>query len=117
MPLAETLRDRRIFTAIAGWTIVNVLLAVWGGPMLTEAGGIAWEAHLGGFYAGLLLYGFFDRPPRARRGRTMLRLRNRSLAHPTKVEHYLRTRRWATPRNGRLADCSAKREGPCVPVL
>jgi membrane associated rhomboid family serine protease len=64
MPLAETLRDRRIFMAIAGWTIVNVLLAVWGGPMLADAGGIAWEAHLGGFYAGLLLYGFFDRPPR-----------------------------------------------------
>jgi membrane associated rhomboid family serine protease len=30
---------------------------------LTEAAGIAWEAHLGGFYAGLLLYGLFDRPP------------------------------------------------------
>ena len=62
MPLAETLRDRRILMAVAGWTLLNVLLA-WGAAGLTEAAGIAWEAHLGGFYAGLLLYGFFDRPP------------------------------------------------------
>jgi membrane associated rhomboid family serine protease len=62
MPLAETLQDRRILMAIAGWTVLNVLLA-WGATGLTEAAGIAWEAHLGGFYAGLLLYGFFDRPP------------------------------------------------------
>src|SRR5205807_4284913 len=61
MPLSETLQDRRIIMAIAGWTLLNVLLA-WGAVGLTEAAGIAWEAHLGGFYAGLLLYGFFDRP-------------------------------------------------------
>jgi membrane associated rhomboid family serine protease len=63
LPLAETLQDRRILAAVAGWTILNVLLA-WGAVgLLDEAAGIAWEAHLGGFYAGLLLYGFFDRPP------------------------------------------------------
>ena len=62
MPLAETLSDRRILMAVAGWTALNVLLAL-GASGLTEAAGIAWEAHLGGFYAGLLLYGFFDRPP------------------------------------------------------
>jgi membrane associated rhomboid family serine protease len=61
-PLAKTLRDRRILTAIAGWTLLNILLA-WGAVGLVEAAGIAWEAHLGGFYAGLLLYGLFDRPP------------------------------------------------------
>jgi membrane associated rhomboid family serine protease len=62
LSLAETLQDRRILVAIAGWTILNVLLA-WGAVgLLDEAAGIAWEAHLGGFYAGLLLYGFFDRP-------------------------------------------------------
>jgi membrane associated rhomboid family serine protease len=62
MPLAETLSDRRILMAVGGWTLLNVLLA-WGAAGLTEAAGIAWEAHLGGFYTGLLLYGFFDRPP------------------------------------------------------
>jgi membrane associated rhomboid family serine protease len=59
MPLMATLRDRRIMTAVAGWTVLNVLLA-WGAAGLTEASGIAWEAHLGGFFAGLLLYGLFE---------------------------------------------------------
>ncbi len=62
MSLAGTLQDRRILMVIVGWTVLNVLLAQ-GAAGLTEAAGIAWEAHLGGFYAGLLLYGFFDRPP------------------------------------------------------
>ncbi|HET6928586.1 MAG TPA: rhomboid family intramembrane serine protease, partial [Hyphomicrobiaceae bacterium] len=60
LSLSETLQDRRILAVIVGWTVLNVLLAQ--APGLTEAAGIAWEAHLGGFYAGLLLYGFFDRP-------------------------------------------------------
>jgi membrane associated rhomboid family serine protease len=62
MSLAGTLQDRRILMVIVGWTVLNVLLAQ-GAAGFTEAAGIAWEAHLGGFYAGLLLYGFFDRPP------------------------------------------------------
>lgn len=62
MTLADTLRDRRMLALIVGWTVLNVLLAQ-GAVGLAEAAGIAWEAHLGGFYAGLLLYGFFDRPP------------------------------------------------------
>lgn len=62
MSLAATLQDRRIMMVIVGWTVLNVLLAQ-GVAGLAEAAGIAWEAHLGGFYAGLMLYGFFDRPP------------------------------------------------------
>lgn len=61
MRLADTLRDRRALIAIAGWTVLNILLA-WGAAGLTEAAGIAWEAHLGGFYMGLLTFGLFDRP-------------------------------------------------------
>ena len=61
-PLRATLRDRRVLTAVAGWTLFNVVLAS-GAAGLTEAAGIAWGAHLGGFFAGLLLYGLFDRPP------------------------------------------------------
>jgi membrane associated rhomboid family serine protease len=61
--LAETLRDRRVLTVVAGWTLLNVLLAWWGAAGLTDAAGIAWEAHLGGFFAGLLLFGLFDGQP------------------------------------------------------
>ena len=60
MSLGETVRDKRILLVVFGWTILNVLLA-WGAAGLTDAAGIAWEAHVGGFYAGLLLYGLFDR--------------------------------------------------------
>jgi membrane associated rhomboid family serine protease len=62
MPLIETLRDARILMAILAWTLINVALA-WGALGLTDAAGIAWEAHLGGFYVGLLTFGFFDRKP------------------------------------------------------
>jgi membrane associated rhomboid family serine protease len=63
--LADTLRDRRIVMAVVAWTLLNMLLA-WGGLGLTDAAaGIAWEAHLGGFFSGLLLFGLFDHPPPA----------------------------------------------------
>ena len=62
--LAETLRDRRVVIAVSAWVVLNVALA-WGGLGLGlgETAGIAWEAHLGGFFAGLLLFGLFDRVP------------------------------------------------------
>jgi membrane associated rhomboid family serine protease len=37
-----------------------VLVGLIGDGGLTDGAGIAWEAHLGGFYAGLLLYGLFE---------------------------------------------------------
>lgn len=64
MSLAEALRDRRVLVATAVWTVLNGLQA-WGAGILTEAAGIAWEAHLGGFYSGLLLYGWFEPVPPA----------------------------------------------------
>jgi membrane associated rhomboid family serine protease len=63
MSLADTLRDRRIMMAVAGWVILNILVGWGAAASLTEAAGIAWEAHLGGFAAGLLTYGFFERRP------------------------------------------------------
>jgi membrane associated rhomboid family serine protease len=62
MSLRVALRDRRVLLATAGWTILNVVFA-WGASGLTDGASIAWEAHLGGFYFGLLTYGLFDRPP------------------------------------------------------
>lgn len=59
--LSEAVRDRRIVTSIIVWSLLNVLLA-FGAAGLTDAGGIAWQSHLGGFFTGFLLYGWFDRP-------------------------------------------------------
>ncbi len=63
MSLGELARDRRAQLAIGFWIALNFVTALLA-PLLTSAGGIAWEAHLGGFFAGLLLYGFFE-PPRS----------------------------------------------------
>ena len=62
LSLAATFRDRRVVLAMLGWTILNIVFGRWGAAGLTEAAGIAWEAHIGGFYAGLLMFGLFDRP-------------------------------------------------------
>jgi len=44
-----------------GWLIVNLIMAVGGGLLLGGAGAVAWEAHLIGFAAGVLLIGLFAR--------------------------------------------------------
>lgn len=59
--LAECLRSRRVLFAIAAFVLVNFAIA-GAASTFTDAGGIAWEAHLGGFVAGLLLLGVFDAP-------------------------------------------------------
>jgi membrane associated rhomboid family serine protease len=64
-PLAPIFsRQLMIFTAI--WAAVNLLTQFTGFGIGGEDGLIAWQAHLGGFAAGLLLCGPFDRlRPRA----------------------------------------------------
>lgn len=57
--LGECLRSQRLLFAIGAFIVVNFVIA-FAAPILTDAAGIAWEAHLGGFAAGLLLLGPFD---------------------------------------------------------
>lgn len=61
MSLIELACDRRAQLAIGFWVGLNFLTALLA-PLLTSAGGIAWEAHLGGFLFGLLSFAAFDRP-------------------------------------------------------
>jgi membrane associated rhomboid family serine protease len=61
MALGEALADRRVLMTIAMLVLINALMA-FGIGGLNEPGGIAWEAHLGGFAAGFLLFGRLDRP-------------------------------------------------------
>ena len=60
LPLMVVLRDTRVLAAIAVWVGVNLLFG-YVFPGLLSSGGIAWEAHLGGFFAGFLMFGLFDR--------------------------------------------------------
>lgn len=63
MPLVVALTDRRVLFATGFLILLNLMASGgWGVPGEVEAGGIAWEAHLGGYFAGLLTFGFFDRP-------------------------------------------------------
>lgn len=60
MSLAEAASDRRVQLVTIATVVINVL-AAFGFGTAQEAGGIAWEAHLGGYFAGFLTYGLFDR--------------------------------------------------------
>lgn len=51
----------RVISLGVGWLVVNLVLAVTGSLLTMGAGGVAWEAHLIGFAAGVLLIGPFAR--------------------------------------------------------
>jgi membrane associated rhomboid family serine protease len=59
--LKEVFLDRRALVMIGSMVGMNLLLGFGLGKLISE-GGIAWEAHLGGFAAGLLLFAWFDHP-------------------------------------------------------
>jgi membrane associated rhomboid family serine protease len=59
-PLATTLRDRRVLTFLAVWFVLNILFGLFGQDSGLSSGVIAWEAHIGGFVTGLLLFSVLD---------------------------------------------------------
>lgn len=65
LDLPDFVRDRRALVAMAAFIGINLLLA-FGLPGIgtSESGGIAWEAHVGGFLAGVFAFDWFDPPPR-----------------------------------------------------
>jgi membrane associated rhomboid family serine protease len=65
-PLMTTLRDRRFLMFLGAWIGLNALLGLGSISMVGEGQEIAWQAHIGGFLAGLLLFTAFDpvTPPR-----------------------------------------------------
>jgi membrane associated rhomboid family serine protease len=58
MPLGAALTDKRVVLVTVVFLVANIL-AVFGLGSVGESG-IAWEAHIGGYFAGLLTFGFFD---------------------------------------------------------
>lgn len=66
LPLLRALRDRRIVGFLVVWFALNIIFGVGAIGVDSESAGVAWEAHIGGFFAGLLLFALFDPVPRVR---------------------------------------------------
>jgi membrane associated rhomboid family serine protease len=62
-PLSVTLRDPRVLAFLGVWVGVNLLFGLGGFTLGEEGQSVAWQAHVGGFLAGLLLFPLFDPVP------------------------------------------------------
>ncbi|MGI9385717.1 MAG: rhomboid family intramembrane serine protease [Methyloligellaceae bacterium] len=63
VPLAsvwDTLRNPQILLFMAVWAGLNAIFGLGYLEFQGGGGGIAWEAHIGGFLCGLLIFGLFD---------------------------------------------------------
>jgi membrane associated rhomboid family serine protease len=60
-PLLGVIRDPRVLLFLGVWFGLNLLFGLGSFPLAGEGQNIAWEAHIGGFLAGLLLFPLFDR--------------------------------------------------------
>jgi membrane associated rhomboid family serine protease len=65
-PLRETMRDPRIIAFLVVWFGLNALFGLGSVSLLGVDQPEAWQAHIGGFLAGLLLFPAFDPIPAAR---------------------------------------------------
>jgi membrane associated rhomboid family serine protease len=63
--LWRALRDRRVLSFLAIWFGVNIIFGIGSIAVGMEGAKVAWQAHIGGFLAGLLLFSLFDPVPRA----------------------------------------------------
>lgn len=63
--LSEALRDRRVIQFAVIWFVINLAVGLLAGPLGVSDLSVAWEAHIGGFVAGFLLFPLFDPGPRA----------------------------------------------------
>jgi len=64
-PLSVSLRDPRVIAFLLVWFGVNILFGVFSMGMPGVEQAIAWQAHIGGFLAGLLAFAAFDPVPAA----------------------------------------------------
>lgn len=62
IPLLGVLRDARVLLFLIVWFGINLLFGTSSMPMMGIAPGetVAWQAHIGGFVGGLVLFSWFD---------------------------------------------------------
>lgn len=66
IPLTGVLRDARVLIFLAVWFGINLVFGVSSLPITGGDEPVAWQAHVGGFLAGLLLFSWFDPAPQYR---------------------------------------------------
>jgi len=65
LSLWRALRNGRVLAFLAIWFGVNIIFGIGSLPVGMEEGqSVAWQAHIGGFFAGLILFALFDPVPR-----------------------------------------------------
>ena len=70
LPLFTALRHPRVITFLAIWFGLNIIFGLGAIQLGAQAQSVAWQAHIGGFVAGLLLFSLFDPIPPASRNVT-----------------------------------------------
>ena len=60
LKLAAVFRERRALSFIVVWFVSNGLFGIGAGTLGLSDAPVAWQAHVGGFVAGLLLFPWFD---------------------------------------------------------
>ena len=63
LPLVEALKNPQVLVFLGFWLFINLWFGVSDLGIAGAQGAIAWQAHLGGFFAGLVLFRFFDPVP------------------------------------------------------
>ncbi len=63
-PLLRALRDPRVLAFLGIWFGINIIFGIGSIAIGNEGSSVAWQAHIGGFFAGLLLFSLFDPVPR-----------------------------------------------------
>ena len=63
IPLTGVLSDKRVLIFLGVWFGINILFGYGSLPITGSDQPVAWQAHIGGFLAGLLLFSWFDPAP------------------------------------------------------
>src|SRR3979409_1083368 len=64
LSLMRALRNTRVLGFLAIWFGVNVIFGIGSIALGADGASVAWQAHIGGFFAGLVLFSLFDPVPR-----------------------------------------------------
>lgn len=65
LSLSGVFSDPRVLLFVGVWFGINILFGLWSSPLTGSDEVVAWQAHIGGFLAGLLLFSWFDPAARA----------------------------------------------------